>query len=60
MRRDTLGTHVLPTARDAERLTLEDLVKSDIVFVQVTGCGSFGAGADRPGFDSTAFWAAPP
>ncbi len=28
-----------------------------IVFAQVTGWGSKGAGADRPGFDSTAYWA---
>jgi crotonobetainyl-CoA:carnitine CoA-transferase CaiB-like acyl-CoA transferase len=29
----------------------------DIVFAQVTGWGAHGAGADRPGFDSTAYWA---
>jgi crotonobetainyl-CoA:carnitine CoA-transferase CaiB-like acyl-CoA transferase len=29
----------------------------DIVFAQVTGWGAKGAGADRPGFDSTAYWA---
>lgn len=28
-----------------------------IVFAQVTGWGAHGAGADRPGFDSTAYWA---
>lgn len=31
--------------------------KPDIVFAQLTGWGSAGAGADKPGFDSTAYWA---
>lgn len=29
----------------------------DIVFAQVTGWGSSGPGASRPGFDSTSYWA---
>jgi crotonobetainyl-CoA:carnitine CoA-transferase CaiB-like acyl-CoA transferase len=31
--------------------------KPDIVMAQLTGWGSAGPGAERPGFDSTAFWA---
>ena len=56
---DILVTNLMTVRLEKYGLTYDEIraINPDIVFAQVTGWGSFGAGADKPGFDSTAFWA---
>jgi formyl-CoA transferase len=56
---DVFVTNLLPRRRERYGLTYEDLARHrpDLVFVSVTGYGSWGPDRDRPGYDYAAFWA---
>ena len=56
---DVLITNLMTERLERYGITFDEMkaVNPDIVFTQLTGWGSAGAGADRPGFDSTAYWA---
>ena len=58
-RADVLVTNLMTSRLERYGLSYAELreYKSDIVFAQLTGWGSSGLGASRPGFDSTAYWA---
>ena len=56
---DVLITNLMTVRLDRYGIDFDTIRarKPNIVFAQLTGWGSMGPGADRPGFDSTAYWA---
>ncbi len=56
---DVFVTNLLPGRRERYGLRYEDLEahRPDLIFVSVTGYGSWGPDRDRPGYDYAAFWA---
>jgi formyl-CoA transferase len=56
---DVLVTNLLAGRRERYGLTYEELKarRPDLIFVSVTGYGSWGPDKDRPGYDYAAYWA---
>jgi formyl-CoA transferase len=56
---DVFVTNLLPGRRERYGLTYDELAerRPDLVYVSVTGYGSWGPDRDRPGYDYAAFWA---
>jgi len=56
---DVFVTNLLAGRRERYGLTYEELKakRPDLIFVSVTGYGSWGPDRDRPGYDYAAFWA---
>jgi crotonobetainyl-CoA:carnitine CoA-transferase CaiB-like acyl-CoA transferase len=56
---DVFVTNLLATRRERYGLTYEELKehRPDLIFVSVTGYGSWGPDRDRAGYDYAAFWA---
>ena len=56
---DVFVTNLLAKRRERYGLTYEDLKvhRPDLIFVSVTGYGSWGPDRDRAGYDYAAFWA---
>lgn len=58
-RSDVVLTNHLPVVRSKLRIDVNDVrsINPDIIYVVGSGFGGRGPGRDRPGYDSTAFWA---
>ena len=56
---DVFVTNLLAGRRERYGLTYEELSahRPDLIFVSVTGYGSWGPDKDRPGYDYAAYWA---
>jgi crotonobetainyl-CoA:carnitine CoA-transferase CaiB-like acyl-CoA transferase len=56
---DVFVTNLLAKRRERYGLTYEELMehRADLIFVSVTGYGSWGPDRDRAGYDYAAFWA---
>ncbi len=56
---DVFITNYQPQLLRRFRLTFEDLrpLNSKLIYAQVTGYGEVGPDAEKPGFDTTAYWA---
>ena len=56
---DVFVTNLLPRRRERYGVTYEEMIKhrADLVYVSVTGYGSWGPDQERPGYDYAAFWA---
>ena len=55
---DVFVTNLMTIRLEKYGITYEKITENNpIVFAQVTGWGSQGEGASRPGFDSTSYWA---
>lgn len=56
---DVFVTNLLAGRRERYGLTYEELKahRPDLIFVSVTGYGSWGPDKDRPGYDYAAYWA---
>ena len=56
---DVFVTNLLPRRRERYGLTYQELIqhRPDLVYLSVTGYGSWGPDQNRPGYDYAAFWA---
>ena len=55
---DVFVTNLMTVRLEKYGITYEKITENNpIVFAQITGWGSQGEGASRPGFDSTSYWA---
>lgn len=56
---DVFVTNLLPHRRERYGLTYQALAqqRSDLIYLSLTGYGSWGPDRDRPGYDYAAFWA---
>ncbi|MGD1279406.1 CaiB/BaiF CoA transferase family protein [Mycobacterium seoulense] len=58
-RSDVILTNHLPVVRSKLRIDVDDVrsINPDIIYAVGSGFGGRGPGRDRPGYDTTAFWA---